>query len=345
MTSSAVTEMADGEAAEWDAFVSADPQGTPFHTCAWKQVVETSYGHKGHYLACRNGGGISGVLPLFHIRSPLGSALVALPYAGTQPSVLARDEDATRQLCEAAAELGRKLNVGHVELREIDALSNGWESRQSYVNIQLPLEAGLDAVWKGVESRVRTKVRAAERRGLSIEWAGAERLDEFFDVYADTMHRLGSPPHKHGLFKAVFEAYPDGAELALISDGTKTVAGGFVMHDHRWFGFPWAGSLTEAMRNHPNNLLYWALIERAAKAGYKALDLGRSPAGSGTARFKIQWGGSERPLHYSYALIKASEIPQRDASDPLMQTASKIWRQLPVGLANRLGPSLARLIP
>jgi len=345
MTMSAVTELADGESAEWDEFVRADPRGMPFHGHAWKQVVEASYGHRGHYLICRNGGDIDAVLPLFHIHSALGSALVALPYAGTQPSLLARDEDAARQLCDAAIALGQKLKVGHVELREIDPLPFGWETRQSYVNIQLPLDSDLDQVWKGVESRVRTKVRAAERRGLSVEWAGAERLDEFFHVYADTMHRLGSPPHKIGLFQAIFDAYPEGVELALVTDGAQTVAGGFVMHDHRWFGFPWAGSLTEAMRNHPNNLLYWALIERASKAGYKALDLGRSPVDSGTARFKVQWGGTARPLHYSYALVKASEIPQRDASDPLMQTASKIWRRLPVGLANRLGPSLARLIP
>ncbi len=345
MVNNAVTQLDDSEAAKWDDFVRGDERATPFHTHAWKQVVERTYGHKGHYLVCSDKGEISGALPLFHVRSPLGSALVALPYAGTQPSVLARNKEAQRQLCEAALQLARELKVGHLELRELEPLSLDWEMRQSYVNVELSLDDGPDQVWKRVESRVRTKVRAAERRGLAVEWAGADQLNDFFRVYADTMHRLGSPPHKKALFRNILEAYGNGAELALVTDGAQTVAGAFVMHDGRWFGFPWAGSLTAAMRNHPNNLLYWALIERACKGGYRSFDLGRSPTDSGTAHFKVQWGGAARPLHYYYALVTASKLPQREASDPMMQTASRIWRRMPIGLANRLGPSLARLIP
>ena len=343
--SSAVTELAEGEVAKWDNFVRADKRATPLHTHAWKQVVEKTYGHKGHYLVCSDKGEISGVLPLFHVRSPLGSALVALPYVGTQPSVLARSKESEQQLCQAALQLARELKVGHLELRELEPLPLDWEMRQSYVNVSLPLGGNLDEVWKRVESRVRTKVRAAERRGLSVKWTSADGIDDFFRVYADTMHRLGSPPHKKVLFRNILEAYPDGAELALVTDGAQTVAGAIVMHDGRWFGFPWAGSLTSAMKNHPNNLLYWALIERACQGGYRSFDLGRSPKDSGTAHFKVQWGGTARPLHYYYALVTASKLPQREASDPLMQTASRIWRKLPIGLANRLGPSLARLIP
>jgi FemAB-related protein (PEP-CTERM system-associated) len=345
MVNGAVTQLTDGEAAKWDGFVRGNERATPFHTHAWKQVVESTYGHKGHYLICSDDGEISGALPLFHVRSPLGSALVALPYAGTQPSLLTRNSGAQRQLCQAALQLARELKVGHLELRELEPLPLDWDMGQSYVNVELPLGGGLDQVWKRVESRVRTKVRAAERRGLAVEWAGAERLDEFFDVYGDTMHRLGSPPHNKALFRNIFEAYSEGVELALVTDGAQTVAGALVMHDGRWFGFPWAGSSTAAMKNHPNNLLYWALIERACKGGYRSFDLGRSPKASGTAHFKVQWGGTARPLHYYYALVTASKLPQREASDPLMLTASRIWRHLPIGLANRLGPSLARLIP
>ena len=345
MVTSTVTQLAEGEAANWDDFVRGDERATPFHTNAWKQVVERTYGHKGHYLISKENDEPTGALPLFHVRSPLGSALVALPYVGTQPSVLARNSKAEIQLCEAALRLARELKVGHLELRQLEPLPLDWEMRQSYVNVSLPLGGTLDEVWKGVESRVRTKVRAAERRGLSVKWAGADGIDDFFRVYADTMHRLGSPPHKKALFRNVLEAYPDGAELALVTDGGQTVAGAFVMHDKRWFGFPWAGSLTSAMKNHPNNLLYWALIERASKRGYRTFDLGRSPKDSGTAHFKVQWGGAARPLHYYYALVTASKLPQHEATDPLMQTASRIWGKLPLGLANRLGPSLARLLP
>ena len=35
---------------EWDAFVRASDDGSPFHLTAWKHAVETTFGHRPHYL-------------------------------------------------------------------------------------------------------------------------------------------------------------------------------------------------------------------------------------------------------------------------------------------------------
>jgi hypothetical protein len=40
-----ITELA-GEVVEWDAFVRASADGSPFHLCAWKRAVEETYGHR-----------------------------------------------------------------------------------------------------------------------------------------------------------------------------------------------------------------------------------------------------------------------------------------------------------
>lgn len=342
-----VERLQESDAARWDAFVRAYEHGTPFHSTRWKAVVESAFGYPGHYLYVQEDGAITGVLALFLCGSRLlGRALVALPFAGTQPSVLAAEPRVQALLGEAAVALARELGAAHVELREEEEMPWGWTVRQSYVNVRLPLTNDPDEVWRTqVESRVRTKVRKARKHGLRVEWGGDEHLDAFFAIYAETMHRLGSPPHARALFGTVLACFPDQAELALVLDGDRPVAGALVMHDHRWFGFPWAASLTSARALYPNNLLYWALIERASRDGYAALDLGRSPAGSGTMHFKVQWGGVARPLWYHFAPVGSGRLPSRDASDPLMQRAAQIWRHLPMPVANRLGPALARLLP
>ena len=61
-----------GESIEWDAFVRSMPGGSPFHLLAWKRAVETSFGHRSHYIMAVGEHGIEGVLPLFEVRGLLG---------------------------------------------------------------------------------------------------------------------------------------------------------------------------------------------------------------------------------------------------------------------------------
>jgi len=334
----------------WDAYVRNCDRATLFHSTRWKAAIEATYGHRGYYLLVKKEGGqIAGILPLFLVGSRLlGRALFALPFAGTQPSVCADDRCGENGLVARAATLAQELGAGYVELREDDEKPWDFPVRHSYVNVRLPLSADPEALWRErVDTRVRTKVRAARKRGLRVEWAHGDAavVEAFFRIYAETMHRLGSPPHSKALFHNVAEVFAGESQIVLVMDGDDPVAGAFVMHEARWVGFPWAASLTQASVKHPNNLLYWAIIEWACKRGYKFLDLGRSPAGSGPAHFKTQWGGVTRPLSYYYVLTGASKPPTRDATDPAMVLASKIWGRLPQRVSNWAGPSLARLIP
>lgn len=272
--------------------------------------------------------------------------MTALPFAGTQPSVCADDAAIETMLVNAAIELAKDLNVDWLELREDQTKNWGLPTKQGYVNMRLPLMTDPEQLWaEKVDSRVRTKVRAASRRNLHFEWLSNEGLDPFFQVYLDTMHRLGSPPHSKKLFSSIIDVYSDEAKFGIVFDGTQAVAAALVMHDGKWIGFPWAGSLTTARAKHPNNLLYWSIIKMACENGFDYLDLGRSPVNSGTLHFKKQWGAETRPLHYYYGLPDKQTMPGRDAKDPFMVFASNCWRRLPRGITDRIGPSLARLIP
>ena len=69
------------ETLDWDAFVRSTPGGSPFHLLAWKRAVESTFGHRAHYLLAIRGGGVEGVLPLFEVKGLLGGrGLVSVPY-------------------------------------------------------------------------------------------------------------------------------------------------------------------------------------------------------------------------------------------------------------------------
>src|SRR4029079_5919690 len=76
----------------------------------------------------------------------------------------------------------------------------------------------------------------------------------------------------------------------------RPVAGGL---GFRWgdeFEITWASSLIEYKKVAPNMLLYWALMERVAAEGVTLFNFGRCSPGSGTHRFKLQWGTREEQL-------------------------------------------------
>ncbi len=332
----------------WDEYVQNNQYTTPFHSTAWIDVLKNSIPSiEACYLLAESNGTIRGILPLFLCGSFLtGRSLTSLPFAGTQPSVCADDSETEQKLVSTAVELANTKGVNWLEIREDSHKDWGLIEKQSYVNMRLYLADDPEIIWKEkVDSRVRTKVRAAKRRNLHCEFLNDDAEDSFYAIYLDTMYRLGSPPHAKSLFSNVFMKFKDHAHYAVVYDGNHPVAAALVIHNDNWIGFPWAGSLTQARSKHPNNLLYWSIIELACSSGYKYLDLGRSPVNSGTLHFKKQWGAETRSLSYYYSVANNKNPPERDANDSLMRLASNCWRRLPAGLAKIVGPRLASLLP
>lgn len=92
-------------------------------------------------------------------------------------------------------------------------------------------------------------------------------------------------------------------------------------------------------------LLYWAFMEQAIAEEMRTFNFGRSSPETGTHRFKRQWGGVDVPLPWlQWSRGPMSATPTPDGSR-LFRTATAVWKRVPVGLATRLGPYLARRIP
>ena len=68
------------ENGQWDGFVYAHPKASIFHHSAWKQVLNSTFGHDPFYVVVEKAGCITGVYPFMQVKSRFtGTRMVSLP--------------------------------------------------------------------------------------------------------------------------------------------------------------------------------------------------------------------------------------------------------------------------
>jgi FemAB-related protein (PEP-CTERM system-associated) len=337
-----VAKASAAEAADWDRFVAAHPQANGYHEWGWRNVVERTFGHECPYLIARRDESVAGVLPLVHIRSWLfGRSLTSLPFLN-YGGVLADSEQSAKALLVAAEAAARHRGCRHVELRHIDRVFAELPCKQHKVTMRLPLEAEM---WQRLDRKVRNQIRKAEKSGLTVDRGSAERLDEFYNVFARNMRDLGTPVYSRRLFLEVLQAFPDRARLVVVRLNGSAVAAALTYRTGTLIEVPWASSIRDFNSLCPNHLLYWHIMESAFAEGCEMLDFGRSTPHEGTYKFKEQWGATPVPLHWEYCLLSGEALPDQSPKNPKFRAVIETWKRCPLWLANQLGPRIVRSIP
>src|SRR5688572_16624131 len=86
---------------EWSAFVETTPAATGYHQWNWRRIFEQAFGHRTVYLAAREDGSLSGILPIVLFDSWLfGRFGVSLPFVN-YGGVVATSEPARAALFNA----------------------------------------------------------------------------------------------------------------------------------------------------------------------------------------------------------------------------------------------------
>lgn len=340
----AVVTPFDGQAAEWDAFVETCEAGTVFHRHAWRCVIEETFGHEVTRWCVRDAGGmLAGVLPLVRVRSRLfGHFLVSMPfvsYGGPLGSA-----KATAALASFAAELATETHADLLELRcrREAAIPLPVSHRKVTVSLAIP-EGGAEALWSGLKAKVRSQVRRPQKEGLTVRF-GADEAPAFYGVFAHHMRDLGTPVMPWRWFECVRRELGDRIEIACVYRRAEPVAAGWGFRSGGEFEITWASALRKYAALAPNMLLYWAFLERCAASGVRVFNFGRGTPGGGTHRFKLQWGGRDEPLWW-YQQARGGSVATPSADDARFGLAQRIWRRLPLAVANAVGPRIVRFIP
>jgi serine/alanine adding enzyme len=233
-----------------------------------------------------------------------------------------------------------------VELRQIEPLAAiTWPQRLDKVSMMLELPATEAELSKQLGSKLRSQIKRAEKENPEVLWGGAELLPQFFRVFSQAMHELGTPVYSPQFFDIACAAFGDLARVLVIkAAGQPQTAAIIVRHGTR-IEVPWAAATPEAKRGALNMRMYWEMLKHCVSVGARVFDFGRSSVDSGTYRFKAQWGAKPVQLHWHYWLPAGAEIPKLNQGNPKFALAARAWRRLPLWAANTIGPQIVRNLP
>lgn len=329
----------------WSEYVEKSPESTVTHEIGWRDVISDSLGHEPRYLLALDGSTVKGILPLFLVttwwRAKYLISVPWLDYGG----ICADDDKTAGLLLDEASRITDRIGARFLELRSVKSNNLGMAERLDKASLILKLNEDPDALWKAMNAKLRNQIRKSEKSGLTTEIGGIEFLDDFYKVFSRNMRDLGTPVWGKDLIGNTLRRFPDDAEIILVRHQNVVVAGGLILTFKETQYVPSASAYRWSLKYCPNMALYWAVIKRACERGYRYFDFGRSSWDSGTFRFKKQWGATPEQLVWQYYLNKEDDLPRITPENPKYKLAVRLWKKMPMPIANILGPRIIKNFP
>jgi FemAB-related protein (PEP-CTERM system-associated) len=331
--------------ANWRNYVLAHPAATHYHRLAWKQVMETSFGHRTYYLMAEQDDRTVGMLPIVHIESRLfGSMLCSMPFLNFG-GIVADDAAAEAALLDEARRLLQETGAEHLELRHLYKSSTGLPCKTHKVSMSLELDPDPEVIWKSFKSKHRRHVIRGLDHGYEITFGGLDLLDDYYAILSQGWRNLGTPIYAKSFFKNILTTFGDAVEIAMVTDRGVPVATALNGIFKGTAEGMWTYSLREDSRSTVNYFLYWSLIKSYCERGCDRLHMGRSTVGSQGQAYKSRWKAVPHQLYWEYLLARDSELPDMSVDNPKYRLAINAWRKLPVRATQMVGPYLAKSIP
>lgn len=314
-------------------------------------MVGSAYGFDSFYLLAQDRRGRAmAAAPFIFVRSFLyGSELSSMPYLD-YGGVCHADclDSAGRDAAQAelighARELAVKLRAKRLHIRSLQQMQPPFEVSTEKVAQHLALASTAEEQLQRLPSERRNRLKRVEKLGLGVDVGDATdpaALTDFCAIYSENMRDLGSPTHGRRFFGKLVSGLRDRLSLIRVRNGGRVIAAGLAMNFRGSMMLPWSGATLEARPVYATNALYWKAIQLAIESGCHTFDFGRSTFGSGIFEFKRQWGPTPVQPYWStlYLSPRASAPRQRKS----LQTISRLWRHMPLGVARTFGPGLRR---
>jgi FemAB-related protein (PEP-CTERM system-associated) len=334
------------ECARIAVFVRAQETGTPFHLPKWLSAIERATGQEAHCLIAENGAlELVGILPCHIVHSPLfGRALVSSAFA-VGGGILATSQKVAERLAAAAWGLAERHSCPTMELRGgMLPQSNGWIVKtEAHANFMRPLAADDDAELLVIPRKQRAEVRKGLEKELIVETGNGPRdLDWHYAIYAESVRNLGTPVFPRALMNEVAAAFGDDVDVLTVLHEGQPVASVMSLYYNGVVMPYWGGGIWAARALRANDVMYYALMNHARRRGCTVFDFGRSKTGSGAYAFKKNWGFEPDPMAYALRTADGAEPRDVNPNSPKYRAQIAVWQRLPLGIANRFGPWIAK---
>ena len=332
--------------AGWDDFVSSHARRKIYHLSRWNSIITKTFNHSVFYITLHEKDKIVGVLPVTDFKSMLfGHLAVSQPYVNYGGPLLENPLNLP-ELMHFLDDFRLQNGFKSIELRMDSQLDTNNPCKQHKVTFFLDLPEKDDELFKSFSSKLRSQIRRPTKDEMYHKVGGVELLADFYRVFTENMRDLGTPPLPKAFFERILTAFPDNAHIVVVySKDGGAAAASFLIHYNNIMEIPWASSIRKFNRSSPNMLLYWESMKLAISKKCKSFDFGRCSPGSGTWRFKKQWGAKEHLLYWYYTLPPDEKLPEISPQNGKFETFVKIWQKMPLSFTNTIGPKVIKHIP
>ena len=313
---------------------------------SWTKFVHDVYGFPVYRIVSGSGGEIDGWLALVRVQHPVfGDYLTTSPF-GSYGGFAYSTSVSRDTLLERARDLGNDLGVEHVNVRfdaGEEAPPEGWIQHPVYATYRADLSLDPDQLLGTYSSDHRNHIRKSLKKGFAIRFGHLDLLEDAYEGIARSMHELGSPYHSQSYLRAMAVSLGDALEFAVVHDARGKLAGAgvFILQGDVATNLH-ANILRRFRSDYAGEFLYWSVIERYHRRGFKVFDMGRSLIGSGNETFKMKWKPLRQLLAYWYALKPGHALPELNQKNPKFQIAIWMWKRLPAFIVRPLGPFLIK---
>ncbi len=134
-----------------------------------------------------------------------------------------------------------------------------------------------ETMMMNMSSRNRNKVRKAIKTGVIVDNCYTEKLDEFIEIYEDTMKRDNAEPYyffKRDYYDCLFNGLKDHIKIFSAQLNRKILSSCIVFLENGRLSYHLAGSTKTSGNIYETNLLIYKVAEWGCRNGYKSFLLG-----------------------------------------------------------------------
>jgi lipid II:glycine glycyltransferase (peptidoglycan interpeptide bridge formation enzyme) len=312
----------------WNRIVTDAKEGTFFQSAEWCTILQ-NYGQasktfKPNYVVVEDNdkNELVGVMSLFLDRNEVMLSPPYGDYGGPcLSSALSENEKMLvidEMLSKIEAEFSRKVKkllIKSVKEDYLKCFSNfGYETRPAYFTFLLPVSnRDMDAIVQGFRRDARRGIKKAEKSDIIVEeMCEKDSLQYYYEIYTSTMKKLEATVRSLSFFEILWDVlHPNNSLYALLArHKEKYVAGIISISWKRVLHIFGNVSLSEYLKQYPNDLIYYDTIKWAMNNGHGIVDFGLTSLdkSSGLYQFKERWGGTPKLLYVATKTCRESPI-------------------------------------
>jgi hypothetical protein len=301
--------------ADWDQRILRFDSKTLFHESAWLDFVLESGPRRtiNYYEITRLGKIVGYFCAILKRKAMLTLCESPLVGRGMHWGPIVNNDIDPAELAEAFLDLCRRERIAHFEVCH-EPLPSEVMQRFGFtpsvgVGHVCPLDGGIDAVWNRMRGTCRTRIRKAQKMGLTTEVTDDLSIaDHFFRLYSDGLLRKGLKPSSGPETPRRLLAHlapTDRVFSICVKHHGDIIGAAFYPHDERAMYF-WDGASDSVwLHMSPNELLHWTAIQLAVARGIPMFKMSGGLMPQPPNRFVAKFGGEAR----HFTVYRKSLVP------------------------------------